>query len=287
MASDEIEAGLDDDREIRSSDKRLTTEAMAGKTLYRVFLTGYGPFRDHSINSSFEIIKDLSNRRIRLNQGDLNDEELVEIEFKVYSDPIKVSYSTVRSLIPRIYLSNRQDSQEKRALIESLNGSEIKDQPSKYDLIIHLGLDNKLSKHSYSIENLAHRDGYKLADADGKFGNCIDSNDSNDWEDWSGSPELLKTSVDVDLIVQILKSKVPDANIRSSTDAGRYLCEYIYYASLCHHYSLKNSNSSRTKDFLPVLFLHVPSSIEDHQIEFGRKVLVETVKAVVNSHFIK
>jgi pyroglutamyl-peptidase len=66
-----------------------------------------------------------------------------------------------------------------------------------------------------------------------------------------------------------------DIDVRPSEDAGRYLCDFIYYSSLAH---LWKAGSERR-----VVFFHVPVESDDAAIARGRDVLIELVKALVQS----
>lgn len=66
-------------------------------------------------------------------------------------------------------------------------------------------------------------------------------------------------------------------DIRPSSDAGRYLCDFIYYTSLVEYWR------KDPKAMAPVMFLHVPGSIQDHDIEMGKKVALGLIGAMVAS----
>lgn len=65
------------------------------------------------------------------------------------------------------------------------------------------------------------------------------------------------------------------ADIRISEDAGRYLCEFIFYTSLSLALQEGRDRS--------VAFFHVPSSCRDEDIETGREVAIALIKALVDS----
>ncbi|QSS66220.1 pyroglutamyl peptidase type I [Histoplasma capsulatum] len=69
------------------------------------------------------------------------------------------------------------------------------------------------------------------------------------------------------------QSLVPrTADVRLSDDAGRYLCEFIYYTSLMHAY-LERRNRS-------VVFLHVPGRADDEAIQLGKEVAAGLVRCL-------
>ncbi|PGH28473.1 hypothetical protein GX50_08789 [[Emmonsia] crescens] len=63
------------------------------------------------------------------------------------------------------------------------------------------------------------------------------------------------------------------ADVRLSADAGRYLCEFIFYTSLAHAYRERRNRS--------VIFLHVPGRTDDEGIQIGREVAVGLVRCLV------
>jgi pyroglutamyl-peptidase len=87
--------------------------------------------------------------------------------------------------------------------------------------------------------------------------------------------------------------------VRYSENAGRYLCEFIYYNSLA--YLNKNDQTKDDKDDKDddkeddkkkykepkVVFLHVPADSNPEAIEMGTKVLIELVRAMVQSRRAK
>ena len=59
-------------------------------------------------------------------------------------------------------------------------------------------------------------------------------------------PEEIKTQFDLENVCKLLSSYNKTVEFGISEDAGRYLCDFIYYKSL-------------SMEFCPVLFVHVPS----------------------------
>ncbi|KAH9811071.1 hypothetical protein DFH28DRAFT_1085237 [Melampsora americana] len=232
----------------------------------RILLTGYGPFQTHSVNPSFEIVSGLN-----LNPF------IGHAEIFVYPEPIRVAYRTVRSLLPRIFES----------------------QPN-FDYVIHLGVA-KMSPGVFKLEQGAHRDGYEATDVDGIRGCDLEKTVEEGWEDWNDQQKHIKTSIDVEEMARGVTEKVkvlitsiynddlyfidgsdcfcgtqvthPTVNLDSSNDAGRYLCEYIFYSSLAHF-----------KHHRRVLFLHVPTGLEQQDLVQGRAVLEEIIWSILRLH---
>lgn len=64
-------------------------------------------------------------------------------------------------------------------------------------------------------------------------------------------------------------------DLRISEDAGRYLCDFIYYSSLT---TLLKANEKRR-----VVFLHVPADASDQAITTGRELAVQLIRSLVES----
>nr|CAB3264819.1 pyroglutamyl-peptidase 1-like [Phallusia mammillata] len=100
-------------------------------------------------------------------------------------------------------------------------------------LVIHVGLSGIAT--CFTLEQVAHSSGYQRKDVEGKLP-C-----NNQCQ--AVGPTVMKSTLDMKRIVESLKHHGVTAV--TSKDAGRYLCEYIYYTSL----SMKTS---------PSAFVHVP-----------------------------
>lgn len=68
-------------------------------------------------------------------------------------------------------------------------------------------------------------------------------------------------------------------DVRISEDAGRYLCDFIYYSSLAH---LTKKEEKRR-----VVFLHVPVDSNTEAIKTGTEVTIELIRALVQSGRVK
>lgn len=116
-----------------------------------------------------------------------------------------------------------------------------------------------------TLETLAHKSGYKKADVQGSVpaSNCC-----------YGDQDCIGPELDVKLVCQKI-NEMTDTGVKScvSTNAGRYLCEFTFYASLC-------INRSR------VVFIHVPEINKPYSVEQMAKcvrniilLLVEQIKS--------
>jgi hypothetical protein len=64
-------------------------------------------------------------------------------------------------------------------------------------------------------------------------------------------------------------------DIRPSSDAGHYLCDFTYYTSLVEYWR-RNPEGER-----PVMFFHVPGGAEEKDVERGRRVALGLIAALV------
>ncbi|XP_076245163.1 pyroglutamyl-peptidase 1 [Calliopsis andreniformis] len=131
-------------------------------------------------------------------------------DIKVVTKEIPVSYEDVANYIPTLW-------KEYNPLV-----------------ILHVGVSHKA--HCLTIESCAHNYGYIRPDI---YDKCPD--------ECKITPEVLNTGIDVNRICENINKNSENikCNACISCDAGRYLCEYIYYKSL-------KINPMKT------LFVHVP-----------------------------
>ena len=74
-------------------------------------------------------------------------------------------------------------------------------------------------------------------------------------------------------------NRIQTTDVRISEDAGRYLCDFIYYSSMAH---LTKEDEDRR-----VVFLHVPVESDSRSIDTGVEVAVELIRALVQSGRMK
>jgi pyroglutamyl-peptidase len=139
--------------------------------------------------------------------------------------------------------------------------------------MIHIGMAT--SRKFYSVERRGHRDGYEMRDVDGELLNDTEEGK----KEWDGLPQKLLTDVNIDDVWQRWRAALLDIDVRISEDAGRYLCDYIYFSSLAH---LFKSGKERK-----VVFLHVPVNSDDAAVKTGVEVTLELIRAIVQSGRMK
>jgi len=168
---------------------------------------------------------------------------------------VRVSYKVVRELVPTLW------------------------QGRKIDYAIHIGMAS--GRKFYSVERRGHRNGYMMRDVDNEFlGDAERRKQEQEKWIWHGLPEELLSSVDVDDVWRRWRTALPDIDVRVSEDAGRYLCDFIYYSSLA--YLTKEKEEERR-----VVFLHVPVNSDETAVNTGTEVALELIRALVQSGRMK
>jgi pyrrolidone-carboxylate peptidase len=225
----------------------------------RVLVTGFGPFQErYPINPSFEITRSLPETLQTLTCDGR------EVQIIGYGAPIRVCYEEVRELVPLLH--------------ENYLGS--------VDLILHIGMAS--GRQHYTAELYAHRDGYtKNKDLDGK---TLPPDDGA--KQFPDCPIMMTTSLDFSDVLSKWRTKIKDlpkssaaygADCRPSEDAGRYLCDFIYYNSLAW-FGRRNSrlDGGKVTD-RPVLFLHVPAESDPKMLQKGTQVALALIEAMVDN----
>ncbi|KAJ4268223.1 hypothetical protein NW762_002285 [Fusarium torreyae] len=220
-----------------------------------VLVTGFGPFREqYPVNPSWEIASRLPSYLPPLRAKDPNSRHaaavLPKVRILVHPEPIRVNYKTVRGLVPSFY-----------------------DTAEKIDIVIHIGMAGP--RPFYSIERRGHRDGYKHPDVDGeKLDEEEERKPHGDWP-WRGLPEEIETELELDNVLPLWQGHSPDTDLRISEDAGRFMCDFIYYSSLSELWKLQRPRKA--------LFLHVPADASARSVELGRELTLNLIRAVVES----
>ncbi|KAL7266186.1 hypothetical protein RUND412_011277 [Rhizina undulata] len=247
------------------------TSGETKKREINVYVTGFGPFNKIHTNPSSEVLHSLP-PTITFTSSTTNTHYTVNL---IPHPSLKVSYTTVSTLIPTIYAENDFD----------------------YMLHVGVGLDGR-----YYLERKAHEKGYNRRDVDGLTPGgdegCVFSgvhgSEANRKEP-EDPGRVYRTGLDIGWICSQDSTLVsPHTNppspvlISSSNNAGRYLCEYIYHTSLrCR--LLKDSKTALDSDGMPttdsvskrVLFLHVPPKGKPYGIEVGTKVVCGVIEGMV------
>lgn len=208
-----------------------------------VLVTGFGPFGENTTNPAFQIARSLPTEQ--------NVRGLPPIIIHSHPKPINVSYAHVRETIPELLFPK-----------DGLK--------PKYNIVLNIGLAP--GRNFYTLETLAHRDGYNKKDVDGKTleGDTF-------WRKEYKAPETLHTTFDTGNVWRRWKSGLMKEDLRPSNNAGHYLCDFTYYACMVEYWRRE------PKGQRPCMFLHVPSGLEKDDIERGREVALGLIAALVGS----
>lgn len=127
----------------------------------------------------------------------------------------------------------------------------------------------------YKLETLARRDGYQAADGAGER---LAGSEADFWQRVYGAPEVLRPGFDVEDVWRRWSEGVAGVDVRCSADAGRFLCEFIYYTGLVEYW-----RRGRGERAAPVMFMHVPGEHDGEAVQRGRRVGEALIKALVSS----
>ena len=185
---------------------------------------------------------------------------------------MRVAYKTVRPLVPKLW------------------------EGRKIDYMVHIGMAS--GRKFYSIERRGHRDGYVMRDVDNELLGDTERKERGDVCEWDGMPEEILSDLNIDDIWKRWRVALPvcldlaglyylicvclrkqSTDVRVSEDAGRYLCDFIYYSSLA---TLERKGEEKR-----VVFLHVPVDVEEAALKTGVDVTIELIRAIVQSESMK
>lgn len=200
--------------------------------------------------------------------------DLPPVRILVHPGPVRVSYEAVRGLV----LTFWEDTYQGR----------------RVDVAVHIGMAGP--RPFYHIERRAHRTGYASPDVDGKrLEDQDEAKRGHDWI-WHGLPDEIETDLDLDDVLRrwqghssVSRAAPPpvagrprsdrrtqkDMDLRISEDAGRYLCDFIYYSTL----------STLLKQQRPrkAVFFHVPCDASERHVAQGLELAVNLIRAIAES----
>ncbi|KAL2045015.1 hypothetical protein N7G274_002790 [Stereocaulon virgatum] len=220
----------------------LATEADDPEKEINVLVTGFGPFFENKINPSYLIARSLPST--------YEGPHFSKINIHTHPTPIIVAYSYVRDVIPKLLFSSEETS--------------------NYDMVLNIGMAP--GRKFYALETCAHRDGYNKPDVEGKT-----LQGDTYWKEAYNSPEILHTGFDTDDVWRRWKSGLMSEDVRPSSNAGHYLCDFIYYTSMLEYW---RRDASATR---PCVFLHVPGGRKQKDVLRGKQVALGLIAACVGS----
>ncbi|KAK9872462.1 hypothetical protein WA026_017931 [Henosepilachna vigintioctopunctata] len=156
---------------------------------------------------------------------------------KVVKCQIPVSYTDVENKIPQMWSS------------------------LKPELVVHVGVSGEARK--ITIEKNANRNGYVISDCYGKEHPTGQVCEAEVGED------CISTGIDVKEICDFLNNTSEPMKYEQSENAGRYLCEYIYYTSLM-------------QDREKCIFIHVPPLDSPYTAKQLTTALLRIIENVLN-----
>ncbi|CAK5267514.1 unnamed protein product, partial [Mycena citricolor] len=222
-------------------------KAMAdGSIKHRVLITGFGPFHTIVNNPSWLAVQTLHDLVInttppRGQPPKGGKPELVHIT-SLY---MPVVYSAVLRTVPGLHAA----PPVLPASDLPPEGTSLAPPEDGYSLIVHVGV---AGPGILRAERLGHKSGYRSPDHEGAFAPEIGLGRRG----FGGArygvefADELRTAVDVDGLTAHLTTDADPLEIVTSNDAGRFLCDFIYYCSL--------AESQRAGRKTPVLFIHCP-----------------------------
>ncbi|KAI5292004.1 hypothetical protein KEM52_006689 [Ascosphaera acerosa] len=230
-----------------------------------VWVTGFDAFKDITVNPSYLIARALP-QLIAL------DKKSCDIRVLCHPEPVRVAYQSVFDLT--------------RQGIARFQGAHDGQAP---DLVLHIGVTNR--REYYSVESHACRDGYMRADVEERTAADIEAlfreraypealRPGDEPHTQDGQPcsvprsTVLQPSPVDESLVEAWSLLSPGLDVRLSHDAGRYVCEFIYYNSLVHAWEQGRP--------LSVVFVHVPVRREEGDVEKGKDAVTGLIKAIVD-----
>ncbi|KAK7062323.1 Proteophosphoglycan ppg4 [Favolaschia claudopus] len=212
---------------------------------HKVLVTGFGPFGTYKENPSWLAVKTLHDKVITTSpiRGQPPKGKLDSIHLTALNIP--TVYSAVLDTLPGLHAQP--------PILPSIYTPPTSREPPEdaFDLIIHVGV---AGPGPLLAERLAHKTGYQLPDYERQSpplieggGNVRGFGSPKYGEDFASE---LFTLIDVDSLVKDLTSGPNPLSLQTSNDPGRFLCDFIYYASL--------AESQRAGRGTPVLFIHCP-----------------------------
>ncbi|GAA5957108.1 hypothetical protein JCM8115_003958 [Rhodotorula mucilaginosa] len=237
---------------------------------FRVHLTGFGPFRDIKHNPSWLAVEPLDGQILTESPPPLfGHAPTASPRRRSPRRPILLS----TSLLPVEYTAVEH-------LAPRLQQPDHKEETPPPELVIHVGVS--AGDSAIRLEQRARKFGYNSLDAAGNLAPSTRSEDVDVegarrgfvGEEWEAAPEELRTVVDADKVIRWVKSQGV-AFISQSDDAGLYLCEYSFFASMATAIRLNPANPT------PVQFIHVPPVGQPYSAEELTSAIRLIVWAVV------
>ncbi|KAL1890965.1 hypothetical protein Sste5346_007962 [Sporothrix stenoceras] len=255
---------------------------------FTVLVTGFDAFKsEYPQNPSWEIASRLpeylpartKSQTAGASATTTTSPTVPPVRIVVYPEPVRVNYQTVRKLVPTLWDGTPT----------KLEGEGDKEfvPPAKIDLLLHIGMAGP--RLHYALERVGRRDGYTLRDVDDQLlGDTPADRGDPQWP-WYGVPAALESDLDLDDVLTRWRGHAPQGtDLRISVDAGRYLCDFIYFSSLAHLYRKGQETKGEDERYARrrVSFLHVPAAATPERVAFGKELVVELIRSLVESEVV-
>jgi hypothetical protein len=155
------------------------------------------------------------------------------------------------------------------------------------DYVFHIGMAG--GRDYYALETRAHRDGYRIRDVDGRDG-FLDGEARWKKESRGAGGELLPDVLECGWGVEDVErrwraelglgreeAEAEEPRVKMSVDAGRFLCDFIFYESLSVRWREGKDRVGK------VCFFHVPGETDEGSLQTGARVAEAAIRSVVGS----
>ncbi|KAH8919616.1 peptidase C15, pyroglutamyl peptidase I-like protein [Atractiella rhizophila] len=254
-------------------------------------LTGFGPFSRSQDNPSWLAARELDGRLLTPPPGSKSDKK---IQVSAYEIP--VVWDSVLNIVPTFHglppaELSKQTDETKTSLPLPVHD---------FDLFVHCGLG---LNGTVRFETIAHRYGYgQSADWEGKYPPAEPRPDrfwkvrrkgfvGEQWDDLTdGDNTPLRTVVDVPALQDWVQKHIGvDEIVTISNDAGLYLCEFIFFASMacavrCSRGEGVEKATGRQK---PVLFIHVTDIGKPFSLEGLTRIIEAAIWGIAGEGLVK
>jgi len=205
-----------------------TADDNVKETETKFVVTGFGPFGGVPTNPTKVLVEKLQQYWATLNDGQ-GDPQLSNSVIRLIQ--LETSAEDVRAVIHRL----KEEHHPGGNLRGTSSTSRI--------VLLHLGID--ISADGFKLERCAWNDAsFRIPDEQGFKPEKEKIVKDQDFE------QCTTTVLDLDKLSVVMKESYPKIKTSISTDAGRFVCNYVYVSSLDAFQQDKNVTS---------LFLHVPS----------------------------
>ncbi|CBQ70992.1 conserved hypothetical protein [Sporisorium reilianum SRZ2] len=259
-----------------------------------ILITGFGPFMCVGTNPSWLAVKPLHNTLLDLSAAPtLCSSDAAEsstrgvaagVKARIQTLQVPVHYGSVLDMVPRMHgCAASADARfwHDARLDEEFGGREGGVYPEAYpveapvrgwDVVVHVGVGRQ---GSLRCETQAHKLGYAKPDAHADLAPLADQSTASKHlpkhldthgalrgfaRGYEAFAELESTPIPVSELVAWLRGHgMRDDEVEQSFDPGRYLCDFVFYCSLCE--------ARRSGAGTLVLFVHVPPAGERLEVE--------------------